>query len=390
MGLHGVVKSTYVALTDAASNNRLTDYKSFAEQEADTWKHWVSMPPRRRLSLWRRGFTSPAETMYDFQTHGQEAYLSERQRIRLYREANGGHRYLLDDKLSQYWMMADYPEHRPEAFGFVDRGYVHGIAGTTFEGDPRPVAEWLPGAVREHSKLVLKQLRGLGGSEVVVCEYDDGFVVDAESVTEREMCETVADLSGYVVTEYVDQHAYADDLYPHAANTIRMLTLWDDETGELHVPIAIHRIGTERSRPIDNWSAGGLSVEIDLETGELGRATRKPHGDSLRWYEDHPDTGAPIAGTRVPHWDAVRETVERIAKENTNIPLLGWDVLLDESGTPVVLEVNTGTDVDLLQVHQPLLADPAFARVAARYLPDVEAPPAPDRPKRRPSPPSRA
>ncbi len=390
MGIHGTVKSAYLALTEAASNNRLHDYRAFAEQEVDSWKHWVSMPPRRRLWLWRRGFTSPAAKLYDFETHGPEAYLGERQRIRLYRALNGGHRYLLDDKLSQYWMMADYPDHRPEAYGFVDRGYVHGVAGTKYDGDPVPVSEWLPEAVREHSKLVLKQLRGLGGSEVVVVEYDDGFVVDGESVPEREMCETVVDLSGYVVTEYVRQHDYADDLYPHASNTVRLLTLWDDEAGELHTPVAIHRIGTERSRPIDNWSAGGLSAEIDLETGELGRATRKPRSGGLRWYDEHPDTGAPIEGTRVPRWEAVRETVEEIARENTNIPLLGWDVLLDESGNPVVIEANTGTDVDLLQVHRPLLADPAFARVAARYLPDVEESPADRRSRRRSSPPARA
>lgn len=374
MGIHGAVKSSYLALARAASDNRLFDHKTFLEQEVDSWKHWVSLPPGRRLWLWRHGFTSPCWKLYDFDAHGPAAYLGERQRIRLYRRLNGNHRYLLDDKLSQYWMMADYPEHRPEAYGFLDRGRVHGVAGTTFDGDPTPVSEWLPGTVREHGKVVLKQVRGLGGSEVLVCEYDDGFVLDGEAVTEAEMCETLADRSGYVATEYVRQHGYADDLYPHAANTVRLLTVWDDEAGDLHTPIAIHRIGTERSRPIDNWSAGGLSAEIGLETGELGRATRKPLDGDLQWYAEHPDTGAAIEGTRVPRWEAIRETVERIARANTNIPLLGWDVLLDESGRPIVIEANTGTDVDLLQVHRPLLADPRFARVAARHLPGVEEP----------------
>ncbi|MFB6130103.1 MAG: hypothetical protein ABEJ28_04685 [Salinigranum sp.] len=38
-----------------------------------------------------------------------------------------------------------------------------------------------------------------------------------------------------------------------------------------------------------------------------------------------------------------------------------------------MIEANTGTDVDLLQVHRPLLADPRVARIASRHLPEVDA-----------------
>jgi len=381
MGVHDALRSSYVALHEALSDNRLLEYKWFAEQEADTWKHWVEMPLRRRLWLWRRGFTSPCGALYDLDAHGPDAYVSELQRYRLYRSLNGGHRYLLDDKLSQHWMLSEHPENRPTAYGFVDRGYVHGLAGTEFDGDPVPVAEWLPGALRDQGQFVLKQLRGHGGNEVVVCEYADGeFRLDGTPTTRAALCERVAELSGSLVTEYVHQHEYADELYPHATNTVRVLTLWDDEARELVTAFALHRVGTERSRPIDNYSAGGLTAEIDLETGTLGRAARKPFAGEVPWHDSHPDTGTRIAGTRVPHWEAVRATVEHLARENTNVPAIGWDVVLDESAEPVVLEANTGTHLDLFQVHRPLLADDRVARVAARHLPGVEAPPGEPRP----------
>lgn len=364
-----------LAPTHAGSENRLRDYKWLIEQEVDSWTQWVSIPLRRRLWLLRHGFTSPCGKLYDFDDNGQEAYLSELQRYRLFRATNGEHRYLLDDKLSQHWMLADHPENRPTAFGVIDRGFVHGVAGGDLEGDPIPVSDWLPDAVRTQEKLVLKQLRGSGGKEVLVCAYDEGYTLDGEPVTERTLCEAAKQLSGYLVTEHVTQHAYADSLYPHATNTMRLLTIWDEQAGELLTPVAVHRIGTDRSRPVDNLSVGGLSAEIDFETGELSRAAQLPFSGEVPWYSAHPDTGAPIEGERVPKWETVRSTVEQFAMETTNIPIIGWDILVDESGVPVVIEANTGTDVQLLQVHQPLLDDPRVAEVLSRYLPEIEGQP---------------
>jgi len=40
----------------------------------------------------------------------------------------------------------------------------------------------------------------------------------------------------------------------------------------------------------------------------------------------------------------------------------GWDVLVDASATPIILEANGNSDVNLLQVHGGLLADPRIRR----------------------------
>lgn len=375
MDVHGHVKSTYLELGDTLSDSPMADYKWLVEQEVDSWKHWVSVSPSRRVWLWRHGFLSPHDELYDLDTHGPEAYLSPLQRYRLYNSLNGDHRYLVDDKLCGHWMLSDYPENRPSAYGLIDRGYVYGIGGSELDGEPVPVSEWLPSTLREESKLVIKELRGSSGSEVYICEYDDGYTLDGEPISEGELRAKAGDMSGYLVTDYVDQHAYADELYPHAANTLRLLTIWDHETGELFTPIAVQRIGTDLSRPIDNGSQGGLTAEIDIETGELGKGAQYPFWEGeVPWYARHPDTGARIEGARIPEWDAVLSRIEAIARDNAHIPIIGWDVVIDESGEPVVVEANTGTVLRNLQIHRPLLADDRVARVAARHLSEVEYP----------------
>jgi hypothetical protein len=46
--------------------------------------------------------------------------------------------------------------------------------------------------------------------------------------------------------------------------------------------------------------------------------------------------------------------------------MAGWDVLVRADGTPVLLEANGNSDVNLLQVHGGLLADPAVRRFYER------------------------
>lgn len=372
MGIHSRIKSAYLSLGHAVSNNRFSDYKWLLEQEVNTWSNWVPQPLHERTQLWQHGFTSPCGKLYDFDTHDPSSYLSELQRYRFYKSLNGNFRYQIDDKLTQHWMLSDHPDYRPQAFGFLDRGYVHGLAGTTFDGYPTPVAEWIPEVLQRRSKLVLKELRGQGGKQVHVCEFDDGYYLDSERQSEEDLTDSVAGLNGYIVTEYVHQHDYADALYPRSANTVRLLTIWDEEGGELLTPMAIHRIGTEKSSPVDNWSSGGLSAEIDLDTGHLAQAAQFPFSGEVSWYSTHPDTGSRIEGASVPNWNEVRSTIEQLALKNTHIPALGWDVIVNRVGEPVVIEANTGTDIDLLQVHRPLLTDSQVSRLVARHLPGVE------------------
>jgi hypothetical protein len=76
------------------------------------------------------------------------------------------------------------------------------------------------------------------------------------------------------------------------------------------------------------------------------------------WFEEHPDTGAQIAGARLPAWDQVLQVVLRAAASVPFNRMAGWDVLVDAEGIPVILEANGNSDINLLQVHGGLLLEP--------------------------------
>jgi hypothetical protein len=171
----------------------------------------------------------------------------------------------------------------------------------------------------------------------------------------------LADLDGYLVTEFVSQHPYAADIYPGATNTIRLYSIVDPETGAASVLQATHRFGSSDSEPTDNWSRGGYCAPIDVETGRIKRLNVLD-GCHRKRLECHPETDARVAGVTVSFWEAVRALVRTVAELHYQAPLVGWDVVVGEAG-PVLIEGNARPDPDLLQMERGVLTDPRARRL---------------------------
>jgi hypothetical protein len=55
---------------------------------------------------------------------------------------------------------------------------------------------------------------------------------------------------------------------------------------------AVFCIGSSRSLPVNNLSAGGFVCDIDMASGRLGKAATGFFGNGLfHWLEMHPETG---------------------------------------------------------------------------------------------------
>jgi hypothetical protein len=147
-----------------------------------------------------------------------------------------------------------------------------------------------------------------------------------------------------------------------------VITFRDVDTGEPFVAFASHRFGTDRSRPVDNFGAGGLSAGIDLATGVLDRGlsrVRSADGrrNEIRWIDEHPDSGARITGTKIPHWEQVLDGVLHAAAALPGSRYVAWDLAVTQDGVSVI-EGNNRGDV-LVQLHGPLLLDERTRKVFA-------------------------
>jgi len=313
----------------------------------------ADIPLTTKVKLWRRGFKSASHRLFDLEHNDPRGYVSDLDVSRA-RRINGAFGRILKDKLLFAPMLAPYAQV-PEVLGLVERGRVYPLADARLTG--------VDALLSAASAVILKPARGNKGKGVLsVTVTDEGVRLNGVPVTPAEVAQRVSTLDGYLIVAWVQQAAYAHEIFPGSANTIRIVTMQDPETGEVFIPAAIHRFGTVATAPTDNFQTGGVSAAIDLSTGVLGRAVQFPSytGGGLRWLAAHPDTRAPITGVAVPRWDEVRATVTKLVTVYRFLKYVGWDVVVTDSGV-VIIEGNHNINLGL-QVHGPLLENPRARR----------------------------
>lgn len=341
------------ALKAVVANENTIHLLRFVETELET-AGTCEVPLRRRLGLLRNGFHSGSWNVYRLNENDRDEYVPEFHRAIYARQINGEFAQALDNKLLTYHLLGTDAERLPDLYGYVDDGRWY--AGDGSDVTARPASTVVHDHLERDGNLVIKGVIGTRGQNVLLCSIDDGRVsVNDEPVSDAAFDDRVDDLNGWIVTEHVEQAAYARDVYPAATNTVRVVTMIDPETAKPFVAAAVQRIGTERSRPLDNWSVGGLSARVDLETGSLGPAVQYPYAGDLRWFDSHPGTAADIRGVEIPGWASIRSDLLDVAARVPYVEYAGWDLVVTGPGEFRIVEVNNNTDVDLLQVHEPLL-----------------------------------
>ena len=151
----------------------------------------------------------------------------------------------------------------------------------------------------------------------------------------------------WYLSETITQHAYAAGLYDKTCNTIRMITLRDPDSGKIKLFFAVQRVGTAKTIPVDNASQGGLVCKIDLETGRLS------HAGSLHTtqiYEEHPDSGIRFDQVVIPDWEQTKAEIVGLAESLPFLHFVAWDVVKMEDGTNCVIEANTSSGVNIIQL----------------------------------------
>ncbi len=168
--------------------------------------------------------------------------------------------------------------------------------------------------------------------------------------------------SGYLFQKTVRQHPDMDKLNPSCVNTLRLDTFMDRD-GKIEIICGYLRTSFNNSY-IDNSTAGGACVTINLDTGKLtgyGKLSLKDGGITMS--TEHPVTHVPLDGFTIPYFEQARQLVIQVAGYVPNLRLIGWDIAIGETG-PILIEGNSdydvaGTDVMTLGAR----SNPVFRKV---------------------------
>ncbi len=195
------------------------------------------------------------------------------------------------------------------------------------------------------AKLFIKPANGRGGSGILIAKKQDDVYKIKGSDLELNF-DYVSKLKGdFVIEEAISQHLDIEAVYAHSVNTLRVITKRNTQ-GQVEIIATTLRMGSKGSE-IDNTSAGGLVIGIDLLTGHAFRDYATQEYGLERFYE-HPDSGFKFKNLKIPNWLNIQNEILELANENIILNLTGWDIALTSTGI-IVIEINTLFGINGLQ-----------------------------------------
>lgn len=172
------------------------------------------------------------------------------------------------------------------------------------------------------------------GTDVKKVHISNG-IVDGGKTLKELFDEYHAD---YLVQAVIHQHKEMEALNPSSINTIRIVTYRHEM--EIKTVYTVIRIG-RKGMNVDNESAGGISAIIRPD-GTIGRyAYGAPGVDNV----EYTDSGVKLEGYKVPSFDKAIELVKFSHMQLPYFNLIGWDIAIEEDGSPIMIELNLNPDL---------------------------------------------
>ena len=114
--------------------------------------------------------------------------------------------------------------------------------------------------------------------------------------------------------------------------------------------MAMVRLPTRASDGKANLHQGAVGAGIDIATGTTLQGVL-----ANEIVDEHPDTGALIAGLAIPQWDFILQSSAR-GYEVTGLGYLGVDMVIDRDLGPLILEMNARPGLNIQLANQTGLA----------------------------------
>lgn len=305
-----------------------------------------------KLWAYRHGFLSYRIPQYGITKENHLDYISDFE-YKWLRHINGRYRVLFEDKITIKYIINDFKECFPEYYYHIKTDNKENIIIPMMDcPDKRGRSfEDIFKLAREKGVLALKPDEGSHGDGFYKLSYTDGkYYLNFDEATEEDVLDILKNPDNqYLVTEYINNHPQFKKIYDGAVNTIRMIVFkMDGKTPE--IGNAYMRFGSKATGAVDNMGAGGMFVQVDIETGKYGNAKIITH-NSIQDCPYHPDSGVLIEGT-IPHWEQIKKTILDVASSIRQMEYFGFDIAVTEDGIKFP-EINRFPDYPKIEQLSP-------------------------------------
>lgn len=282
------------------------------------------------------GFTSDQVALYNLNKKNKKDYLSEFDWYKS-RRINYPNANMLNDKLVCVNMIKDFV-NVPKTLFFKKNNRI-------FTDNKEISLEEAINVLKKEKSAFFKPISVGKGIGIFRIDYKNKkFYLDFKELSEDKMINILREKEEYFLSTRIKQAKYLDEIYDKTSNTIRIITVRDND--KVDVLLAVQRLGTKETIPVDNGSRGGIVSYVDMKSGTLSMA-KSLH--NKKTYKHHPDSGNPIEGVVIPNWKKIKSEMISVAEKLPQFKFIAWDILPTDNGI-FVIEANNSSGVNIIQV----------------------------------------
>lgn len=254
---------------------------------------------------------------------------------------------LARDKLIAYGILHLYQFPFPKilAVGHPTRGFPGAVS---LKSVPE-VREYL--ATSAVFPIFMKPIAGnAGAGSVWVDSYADGLLhlrngktIQVSEYFNRWLCR-----DGILLQAVARPHPEIASRFGPRLATARIVVLISENGPIIHRAVLRIPAGNNMVDNFRHGVSGNLLGDVEIDTGIISNVIGM-NGKRVVSMPTHPDTGEHIVGCVLPDWQQAKEMCMQAALLFPGIRYQSWDIAFTDQG-PQTIEVNSGGDVDVLQL----------------------------------------
>lgn len=273
---------------------------------------------------------------------------------------NGEYSHWIDDKLTLKYLCVGTPldQYMPKYYyQITNDGRVLALSDAPSAKNGFAACNDIVNLLEINGELAIKRIAGSLGEGFYKAEYQDGqYFLNEQKFTKDLLLRKLATLKGYLVTEYFHPHQDLARFCANTANCMRYL-VGRNENGTMELIKSYIRFGTKVSGFVENYGAGGvlcfISDDGSFKNGNL--LNLKEQKNQILQY--HPDTQVELKGM-IPCWKEIQHAADLFGQIFPQMNYLGIDFVVTSKNEVKVLEINSLTSLDAIQLYGSILKEP--------------------------------
>lgn len=173
-------------------------------------------------------------------------------------------------------------------------------------------------------------------TDKVICKLDTSYQGrDVFPFEKQDFNAKVVESKGNgVIQKYIRQHKFFNAFVATAVATIRITTVVDNKN-TISLRACYLRLG--RANDTHVKSVNHIRIPMDMKSGTLHE---QGYLANWRTITAHPDSNVSFSDKIIPSYEKCIQLVLKLHEKMPMVRAIGWDVIVDTEGSPVVMEWN--------------------------------------------------